>query len=157
MLIFLFLIQNICCGFSKEPSQWDGSFEHLKHMSKLIAKKIFTILRSKHLSWPMITKIGIHQSENHTYFNSLFTSVICWLPLQQLIPRSGPTKCQAWSGFNLFDTLMVSLKEIFKEDDLEKNQQTTKCTKNYPVGKDLNPLTVRKVGDWTLAILFKGL
>ena len=25
---FLFLNQNICCGYSKEPSQWDGSFEH---------------------------------------------------------------------------------------------------------------------------------
>ena len=29
---FLFLNQNICCGYSKEPSQWDGSFEHPKHM-----------------------------------------------------------------------------------------------------------------------------
>ena len=29
-LIFLFLNQNICCGYSKEPSQWDGSFEHPK-------------------------------------------------------------------------------------------------------------------------------
>ena len=27
-IIFLFLYQNICCGYSKEPSQWDGSFEH---------------------------------------------------------------------------------------------------------------------------------
>ena len=25
---FLFLNQNICCGYSKEPSQWDCSFEH---------------------------------------------------------------------------------------------------------------------------------
>ena len=42
-LTFLFLIQNICCGYSKEPSQWDGSFEHPKHILKLMAKKIFTI------------------------------------------------------------------------------------------------------------------
>ena len=34
-IIFLFLNQNICCGCSKEPSQWDGSFEHPKHMLKL--------------------------------------------------------------------------------------------------------------------------
>ena len=46
-LTFLFLIQNICCGYSKEPSQWDGSFEHPKHILKLMDKKIFTILRSK--------------------------------------------------------------------------------------------------------------
>ena len=26
-IIFLFLNQNICCGYSKESSEWDGSFE----------------------------------------------------------------------------------------------------------------------------------
>ena len=31
-IIFLFVNQNICCGYSKEPSRWDGSFEHPKHM-----------------------------------------------------------------------------------------------------------------------------
>ena len=31
-LFFLFLTQNICCGYSKEPSQWDGSFDHPKHI-----------------------------------------------------------------------------------------------------------------------------
>ena len=44
-ILFLFLNQNICCGFSKEPSQWDGSFEHPKHMLTIMGKKIFTILR----------------------------------------------------------------------------------------------------------------
>ena len=46
-LIFLFLNQNICCGYSKELSQWEGSFEHPKHMLKLMGKKIFTILLLK--------------------------------------------------------------------------------------------------------------
>ena len=45
---FLFLNQNICCGYSKELSQWDSSFEHPKHMFKMRGKKIITIfLRSK--------------------------------------------------------------------------------------------------------------
>ena len=44
-IIFLFLNQNICCGYSKEPSQCDGSFEHPKHMFKLMGKNIFTIVR----------------------------------------------------------------------------------------------------------------
>ena len=43
---FLVLIQNICCGYSKEPSQLDGPFEHPKHMFKLMGKKIITILHS---------------------------------------------------------------------------------------------------------------
>ena len=36
---FLFLIQNICSGYSKEPHQYDGSFDHPKHMLKHMAKK----------------------------------------------------------------------------------------------------------------------
>ena len=44
---FLFLDQNICCGYSKEPSQWDGSFEHPKYMINFMGKKILTILRAK--------------------------------------------------------------------------------------------------------------
>ena len=46
-IIFLFLNQNICCGYSKEVSQWDGSFEHPKHILKIMGKKIFTLLRWK--------------------------------------------------------------------------------------------------------------
>ena len=44
-LFFLFLDQNKCFGYSKEPSHRDGSFEHPKHMFKLMGKKIITILR----------------------------------------------------------------------------------------------------------------
>ena len=47
-LFFLFLDQNICCGYSKEPSHWDGSFEHPKHMFKLMGKRIITIICSKY-------------------------------------------------------------------------------------------------------------
>ena len=44
--LFFFLNQNICCGYLKESSQWDGSFEQPKHMFRLLGKKIITILRS---------------------------------------------------------------------------------------------------------------
>ena len=30
--IIFILNQNLCFGYSKEPSQWDGSFEYLKHI-----------------------------------------------------------------------------------------------------------------------------
>ena len=30
--IFLFLNKNLCCGYSKELSQWNSSFEHSKHL-----------------------------------------------------------------------------------------------------------------------------
>ena len=52
-LFFLFLNQNICCECSKEPSQWDGSFENPKQMFRLLGKKIIAFLRSKSLlNWP---------------------------------------------------------------------------------------------------------
>ena len=35
-LIFLFLSQNTCCGYIKEPSQCDGSYKHPKHKLKLM-------------------------------------------------------------------------------------------------------------------------
>ena len=44
VVIFLPININICFGCSKEPSQWDGSFEHPKHMFILMGKKIITIL-----------------------------------------------------------------------------------------------------------------
>ena len=45
IIFSLFLNQNICCGYLKrqsqrdERSQLDGSFEHQKHMFKLMGKK----------------------------------------------------------------------------------------------------------------------
>ena len=39
----LFLNQNICWVYLKEPSQWDCSFEHPKQMLNLMGKKILTI------------------------------------------------------------------------------------------------------------------
>ena len=45
-IIILFLNQNICCGvYSKEPSHWDGSFEHQKHMLQIMGKEILTSFR----------------------------------------------------------------------------------------------------------------
>ena len=42
-LIEFFFTQNICCGYSKELSHWDSSFEHPQHMLKLMGKQILTI------------------------------------------------------------------------------------------------------------------
>ena len=64
-LIFLFLNQNICCGYSKEPSQWDSSFEHPNHLLKLMGKKIFTVLHTNIL-WNWIRLILICQ---HKHFS----------------------------------------------------------------------------------------
>ena len=38
------LNQNICCGYSNQPSQCYGSFEHPQHMFKLTGKEINAIL-----------------------------------------------------------------------------------------------------------------
>ena len=51
---------------------------------------------------------------------------------KQFRSRSGLTKCQAWSGSKLFDTLIKYLKEFFQKIDFEKNQQTTKKHAKLP-------------------------
>ena len=48
-IMFLFLNQNICCGYSKELSQPDDSSEHPKQTLKMMGKKIYTVLHSKFL------------------------------------------------------------------------------------------------------------
>ena len=35
-----------CCGYLKEPSQSDGSFEHSKQILKLMGMSIITVLLS---------------------------------------------------------------------------------------------------------------
>ena len=81
---FLFLNQNICCGYSKEPSQWDGSSEHPKHMLKLIYKKILTILPSTILLtylwyslFPNITDPLITVKKWKSFFLSLNQNICC--------------------------------------------------------------------------------
>ena len=39
----------MCCGYAKEPSHLDGSFEHPKHMFKLMDKKL--IANSKNINF----------------------------------------------------------------------------------------------------------
>ena len=46
MITFIYQPKHML-WYSKEPSQLDGSFEHPKHMFKLMDKKIITILCSK--------------------------------------------------------------------------------------------------------------
>ena len=47
---------------------------------------------------------------------------------KQIRPRSGPTKCRACSGSNLFDTQMVLLKEFFsKKMNLKKTVDNKKA------------------------------
>ena len=53
-------------------------------------------------------------------------------------PRSGLTKCRAWSRSKLFDTLIVFLKEFFEKVNFEKPiSRRQKSMKNYPVCKKI--------------------
>ena len=56
---------------------------------------------------------------------------------KQFGPRSGPTKCPAWSGSKLNGTLMVILKEFFEKVDSEKISRRQKSMQNYPGSKEL--------------------
>ena len=57
---------------------------------------------------------------------------------KQFGPRSGLTKCQAWSGSNLLDTLMVFLKiNFWKGQFWKKINKRQKGMQNFSVGKEL--------------------
>ena len=78
---------SLCCGYSKEPSQWDGSFEHPKHMIKLMGKKILTSLPLKnYLSKPMIFKWHLHL--NHmSKFKIISQKCSSWCPIKKQPPE----------------------------------------------------------------------
>ena len=75
-LYFFFLNQNICCGCSKEPFQWDRSFEHPKHMFKLINKKIIIFLYWKiaYLSLWYWLLFSTYQTSNNDGNSGVYSS-----------------------------------------------------------------------------------
>ena len=73
---------------------------------------------------------------NPSAFNEAENLTLCQLMpsadnlLKHFVPRSVltkcVTKCQAWSGSKLFDTLMVFLKEFFRRFEFEKKSADDK-------------------------------
>ena len=55
-LLFISLTKTYVVGTQKNRLNEMGFFEHPKYMLILKDNKLFTILRSKCLSWPMISK-----------------------------------------------------------------------------------------------------
>ena len=52
------------------------------------------------------------------------------------------TFCRTWSGSELFDTLLVFLKEYFFKKLILKKIRRQNSMKNYPVGKELNAVMI---------------
>ena len=73
------------------------------------------------ISWSKIWKLSTH----------LFTLTLCLLVLsadnlfKRIGPRSGPTKCPAWSGSKLFDIMIVFLK--FSRRQWEPSDSVVEC------------------------------
>ena len=77
IIFFIFLNQNVFCGYSKEQSHWDASLEHPKHMFKLKGKKINSNFKLKisnqtyawHLLWSHLLTLYpnfvVGNQENH--------------------------------------------------------------------------------------------
>ena len=106
-LFFLFLSQNICCGYSKEPSQWDGSFEHPKHMFKLMGKDINAILGEQTI---LIWTYVCYGLDRHKLSDTLQP---CWdRDKMTLFSRAGP---EYWAGLLLtvYATSLFCLRWAF--------------------------------------------
>ena len=77
-IFFLFLNQNICCGYSKEPPQWDGSFDHPKYKLRLLGRNIFTILPSKILliwSYGTLSHLALGKQGNCLSFRCRLSTI----------------------------------------------------------------------------------
>ena len=66
ILFFSFLNQKICCGYTKESSHSDGSFEHPNHMYKnnymysfMLKMIFFHISQQKYMLW-------VHKKSSHS-------------------------------------------------------------------------------------------
>ena len=143
------------------------TFNWLNHCTLLI----FLISQSNHmLLVPKRTSSIQFLRSNFAY--SLPSSVVWWKSLQSVWAQIRPdkTKCWAWFGSKLFDTLMVFQKEFFfKKVDFEKKQQTTKTWKITQKAKSWLDLckytkyfpyffqqTVNTSEDWWYYILWQG-
>ena len=123
-LIFLFLNQKICCGYSTKHSP----FEHQKHILKLMGKKIFTILRSKSLpNWTNpIVRPRCEAAPILTLNATVTTKVVCFSHLLKCL-RSlyGKLWTQirraVCSGFTLFASILRfvnNVRQLFATDDI---------------------------------------
>ena len=62
------LIQNICCGYSKEQSGWDGSLEYPQHM--IWSKDIQYFMLKTFLNWCCVI-ISLFLLKSHLKYYSL--------------------------------------------------------------------------------------
>ena len=74
--------------------------------------------------WSLTLWLLLLSAENRTFANNFG-------------PRSGPTKCCAWSGSKLFDIEMVFMKEFIEMLIFKNNQQTAQSMQNYPACKNI--------------------
>ena len=133
-LIFLFLHQNICCGFSKEPTRWDGSFEHPKHMLKLMGKKIFICLRWKGFVYLNLWSLDNYQrGEKYIKLSNMILPL--WLLSYadyQISFANSVDPDQAWLFGPIWIQTVTSsdaiprVIEFFEKFSFDKNQKTTK-------------------------------
>ena len=82
-LIFLFLNQNICCGYSKEHSQWDDSFGHQKQLQKNMGNKYLQFYFQKfkpmiYIIYKAVNYWDILITEN-AYFKKIFFHTMTFL------------------------------------------------------------------------------
>ena len=71
------------CGYSKEPSRWQGSFEHPKHMFKLMDMKIIAILRKLFfLNWSYVQRGAVWSG--FIVFASMIKSSLKYTRMQQM-------------------------------------------------------------------------
>ena len=100
-------------------------------------------------------KVSLLPRQSLTPCLAVRSTYIC----KQVVPRSGPTECQARSGSKLFETRIVFLKEFFEKVKFEK-----RSAEDPEVKKNMKISQHAKSFEWfcidcyrkLLMIIFKG-
>ena len=109
--IFLPIIFSLCFGCSKEPSHWDGSFEHSQHMFWMRNKKPIFLLHTLNLSPGTKSFLTCHILASFTDYQFGKRKLLGTRLRQTFFARKKVSR--AWNGSKLFDTLILFLKELF--------------------------------------------
>ena len=140
-IIYLSFSYNMCFGWTKEPSHWDGSFEHPQHMFWLRNKKNSFQLRA--LIWGLPSNSFLASGD----FCRLLMIYLC----KHSGPRSDPTQRRAWSGSQLFWHWFYSIQNILKKVMFKKSlQMIKKSWKITQHGKSL----VTNVNSLTTSVIY---
>ena len=107
IIFFLFLHENICCGYSLEVPQRGASNEYPQHMFSLRNKKDISIFRMKKSALSVAMMVGLWESIH------VFVMLLATLAKSMGICYGAPSTAHCSYNCRFFDLGFTALSRIF--------------------------------------------